>query len=159
MTNQTTIQNTAIELAASFKTQAAAKNYIEVDDQIYFESDSVKSEEIRARILMERYIIRFFVKSLMDCKDVQYSISINDGGDWPVVRSRDLLHIMDHIGACDEERLYVRIGLDKDATKVGQLYLVYGNDGWDVIADNTATDAFEALLKDTNELVDALGNL
>lgn len=35
--------------------------------------------------------------------------------------------------ACDDDRMYVF----RDGKRVGWVYLVYGNDGWDVISDYT----------------------
>lgn len=155
----TAIITNPVELVASFKQQAVQQQYLVNDDMVHFAHSKVADVEIRARILMERHIIRHFVASVLCRSDAVYSISINDGEEWPVKLSRDIALIMEHIGACDEEWLYVRKGVEPNVTKVGMLYLVYGNGGWDVICDSTATDAFEDLLKDTNDLVDALGEL
>jgi hypothetical protein len=41
--------------------------------------------------------------------------------------------IMRDLGECDEDRIIVY----SDKTRIGWLYLVYGNAGWDVISDYT----------------------
>lgn len=147
------------QLIQSFKTQAASQEYLEADDKAHFAQTRVRDAGIRQRILMERHIIRHFVKSLLARDGAPYTISIYDGEEWPVTGSRDVAAIMADIGACDEEWLVVRQKTPEANRNVGKLYLVYGNDGWDVIADCSATDELDMLLKETTELADAFGEV
>lgn len=162
MSEAATANLTAQQLLASIKNQARRAVYDERDDSVHFErSHYVKDEAIRQRILIERAIIRRAVRDILAAHDGAYCISVSDGESWPVKRSRDLDTIMSNIGACDEETIVVRhITQSSEAgAKVGSIYLVYGNDGWDVIADHTDSPLMHELLTDANNLADVLGNL
>lgn len=157
----TATQPTASQLLASIKNQARRAVYDERDDSVHFEQFHwVKDEKIRQRILVERAIIRRAVRDILAAEDGAYCISVNDGEAWPVKRSRDLDTIMANIGQCDEESIRIR-RVDSPAGTVssGNLYFVYGNDGWDVIADHTDSPLVHELLTGANELADELGNL
>lgn len=152
---------TAAQLLASIKNQARRAVYDERDDSVHFEQFHwVQDEKIRQRILVERAIIRRAVRDILAAEDGSYCISVNDGEAWPVKRSRDLDTIMANIGQCDEESIRIR-RVDSPAGTVssGNLYFVYGNDGWDVIADHTDSPLVHELLKCANDLADELGNL
>lgn len=62
-----------------------------------------------------------------------YQVSVNDGEAWVVKRSTDSKAIMAALFSTDED--YIRIRKDGEESSVGTFTLVYGNDGWDVIAD------------------------
>lgn len=155
-TDQTTALNNAKELILSHRAQAKSQKYLEADDQVYFDASKVSDESIRARILMERAIVRHLVRSVLARTEAEYSLSVFDGEEWAIVRSRDLAAVMAEIGACDEERLAIRRGTDAEAERIGSVFLVYGNDGWDVIADNTCSDTMTELLKGTEEFAENL---
>lgn len=153
---------TAQQLLASIKNQARRAVYDERDDSAHFEQHHyVKDVAIRTRILIERAIIRRAVRDILAAHDGAYCISVYDGEEYPVKRSRDLDKIMADIGQCDEETIVVRhITQSSEAgAKVGSIYLVHGNDGWDVIADHTDSPLMRELLTDANNLADVLGNL
>lgn len=96
--------------------------------------------KIKDRIVIERAIVRKLCE-LVIAKGC--TVSINDGEDWPVKRSRDMAEIMHNICACDEETIKIR---DKNDMAVGSVWLVYGNDGWDVISDyHTSLDTDPAV--------------
>lgn len=161
MSEVATPRLTAQQLLASIKNQARRAVYDERDDSAHFEQHHyVKDAAIRQRILIERAIIRRAVRDILAAHDGAYCISVSDGESWPVKRSRDLDTIMANIGACDEETIVVRhITQSSEAgAKVGSIYLVYGNDGWDVIADHTDSPLMRELLTDANNLADVLGN-
>lgn len=150
---------TAQQLLASIKNQARRAVYDERDDSAHFEQHHyVKDVAIRTRILIERAIIRRAVRDILAAHDGAYCISVYDGEEYPVKRSRDLDKIMADIGQCDEESLIVRHA-DDSGSKVGSIYLVYGNGGWDVIADHTDSPLMRELLTDANRLADLLGDL
>lgn len=162
MSEVATPRLTAQQLLASIKNQARRAVYDERDDSLHFErSHYVKDEAIRQRILIERAIIRRAVRDILAAHDGAYCISVYDGEEYPVKRSRDLDKIMADIGQCDEETIVVRhITQSSEAgAKVGSIYLVHGNDGWDVIADHTDSPLMRELLTDANNLADVLGNL
>lgn len=155
-TDQTTALNNAKELILSHRAQAKEQKYLEADDQVYFDASKVSDEGIRTRILMERAIVRHLIRSVLARTDAEYSLSVFDGEAWPIIRSRDTAAIMAEIGACDEERLRILRGTPAEALGSGSVFLVYGNDGWDVIADNTDTPEMAELLKGTEEFADHL---
>lgn len=158
MTTHTSAQQ-AEELVASFRQQASSELYREPDDVLYFSQNRVPRQKARERILMERHIVRHFVKVVLAQALEPLSITIFDGECTVLSRSRNVADIMANIGACDEETLIVRVGSEPSAPKVGTVYLVYGNDGWDVMADTTESEAFNALLASTNDLADALSEV
>lgn len=158
MTETTAPVLTARQLLDSIKNQARRAVYDERDDSKHFEQFHwVKDEAIRQRILVERAIIRRAVRDILAADGGAYCISVYDGEEYPVKRSRDLDTIMADIGQCDQEWLYVRTGA-KGETKVGGVMLVYGNDGWDVICDYS-TGHIETLLAGANKLADELGDI
>lgn len=154
---------TAKQLLDSIKNQAQRAVYDERDDSKHFEQFHwVKDEKIRTRILIERAIIRRAVRDILAAHDGAYCISVSDGEAWPVKRSRDLDTIMADIGQCDEESIRIRHADDTSkgmSSYSGNVYFVYGNDGWDVIADHTDSLLVTELLAGANELADELGNL
>lgn len=89
--------------------------------------------EIQKRIRLEWRIIRRVVLAAI-ADGCSYSLSyMEDDEDMPIVDSVSIANLRDCIHACDEERIYFK----KDGKSAGWIYLVYGNDGWDVIADNS----------------------
>lgn len=74
-----------------------------------------------------------------------YQVSVNDGEGWVVKRSTDSKAIMAALFSTDED--YIRIRKDGEETSVGTFTLVYGNDGWDVIADWSYSAETEAVMQ------------
>lgn len=152
---------TAKQLLDSIKNQARRAVYDERDDSKHFEQFHwVKDEKIRTRILIERAIIRRAVRDILAAHDGAYCISVHDGEDWPVKRSRDLDEIMADIGQCDEESIRIRkVDSPSGSVSSGNVYFVYGNGGWDVISDYTSSLLVTELLAGANKLADELGDL
>lgn len=163
----TEIQKEAVELLSSLSLEASgARPFTAADDAQHFGQPHMKSvkPEIALRILVERAIIRKVVQDILavQCEDgPAYCISVWDGEDHAIKASRDLDAIMAVIGACDEESLIVRrmrhTSTEDRAIFVGSILLVYGNDGWDVVAANTVS--LEPLLEGANALAESLGDL
>lgn len=151
---------TAVQLLDSMTNQARTQEYVEPDDQRYFERNTwIKDEAIRARILIERAIVR---RAVQDIVNAGYKVRVHDGESWATALQTDLDKVMDEVGECDEEKLYVwepSQEQGKDGKYVGSIYLVYGNDGWAVLCDYTASERMEGLLAGANELAEALGDL
>ena len=131
---------TAAELWKSFKSQAVTYDCPHADDR--FAIADVSDESIRRRILVERAIIRALIKGLLE---IGAKLSIDDGDCEH--HSSDLNALMADVGACDEE--WLRVSLNGQR---GFFFFVYGNDGWDVIADNSQW------LEDLDHVI-AIGNL
>lgn len=72
-------------------------------------------------------------KIVDDALAAGYSISVDNGGDeYEIKESTDKNAILAVMFATDEERVI----LSKDGKHhSGWVYLVYGNDGWDVVCD------------------------
>lgn len=110
------------------------------------------------RTEVERRIVKAAVDGLLAAG---YAISVYDGGDWPVERSRDADIIMAGLFACDEEWLQVYTSTSHDTEpSVGSVWLIYGNDGYDVIADNSLTlnEALAQADKLSDQFCDAISN-
>lgn len=153
---------TAMQLLASIKNQAGRAVYDERDDSAHFEQFHwVKDAAIRQRVLIERAIVRRAVRDILAAADGAYCVSVFDGEEWPVKSCRELDTIMADIGQCDEEMLVVRhLPVDgKIGDRLGSMFLVYGNGGWDVICDHTDSPAMHELLDGATKLADELGNL
>jgi hypothetical protein len=78
---------------------------------------------------------RFVVKQIVGrALDKGYLLSVFDGEEDPIQRSDDLEAVMAELGHCDEELLLVH---NADGKRIGQIYLVYGNDPDEVVCDCT----------------------
>jgi hypothetical protein len=78
---------------------------------------------------------RFVVKQIVGrALDKGYLLSVHDGEEVPIQRSDDLEMVMAELGHCDEEWLFVS---NADGKRIGQIYLVYGNDPDEVVCDCT----------------------
>ena len=78
---------------------------------------------------------RFVVKQIVGrALDKGYLLSVFDGEDVPVMHSDDAEAVMAGLGHCDEEWLYVA---NEDRKQIGAIFLVYGNDADEVVADCT----------------------
>lgn len=94
----------------------------------------MNNQEVDKRIRCERTIIRALVKQALK---LGYFISVDDGEDVPCKKSRSYLEIMSHIQACDDEYLHFDKGMNIGPPFHFMVYLVYGNDGFDVIANHS----------------------
>jgi hypothetical protein len=109
---------------------------------------------IKERIVVERAVIR---RAATDILAAGCAITVFDGEDVSVMKTRDLGEVMDGICACDEEwlRVYEPTGDEAKPWKhLGNIFLVFGNEGWDVLADYHMT--LEPLLAGANEFADTL---
>ena len=105
---------------------------------------------------MERAIIKTIIE---DALEMGYTVSHNDGESMTTsARVDDLTtkedavsKLLKEIQACDEEYLYFH----KNGRAIGFVLLVYGNDGYDVVADHTDSVEIDEILKGANELADS----
>jgi hypothetical protein len=104
---------------------------------------------LETRIRIEKQIVRRIVHSALVRG---WSVSVYDGEEWTVTKSVNLKEILNATFTTDEDVLRFH---DADGV-VGVVTLVYGNDGWDVVADHTADDRIDDLMKPINELSDKL---
>lgn len=129
------------------------------DDIEYFAAHDASSQRpldpaIKARIVVERAVVRHAANALLAAG---YRLRLHDGEDWATAMTSHISDVMREIGACDEESLYVwhpSTEPGKEGRPAGRLFLVYGNDGWDVIADHSV--ALEEVLKSTSDYAETL---
>lgn len=98
---------------------------------------------------IERAIAREVVDGLLR---FGYTVDVFDGEGYALKRSCDADAIMDALHATDEDYLYAHDG-DRLA---GWVRLVYGNDGYDVIADYTLS--LTMALKGAESLADLIAD-
>ena len=104
---------------------------------------------------IERAIVKKIVE---DALELGYNVTHSDGEDYTITvridenttKEEAVEDIMDELHATDEEYLF----FFKGGKRIGSVTLIYGNDGHDVIADNTATDEVERILAGATELAD-----
>lgn len=90
---------------------------------------------------IERLIARQFVAHAIARG---WKVSVNNGGDWVVACSTDAGTILGAMFTADYDRLLVR---DADSDKVGTALFIYGNDGYDVIADHSVNNTkFDSMM-------------
>ena len=100
------------------------------------------------RMLVERAIVRHLVDEILG---KGYRIAVTNGDDeYPPTSDRDTL--LDDLYVADEERIYIVDSSNN--TNLGWIYLVYGNDGYDVIANHTVD--ISPIINTTNNLCMAL---
>ena len=91
----------------------------------------------------ERRVARALVRLLLEADCV---ISVDDGGEFTVKRSRSLRQITDALATTGEDTLVVR---DADGKRRGVILLVWGNDetGEELIADYTANHFLDCIIE------------
>lgn len=85
-----------------------------------------------------------------------YLISVNDGEEWTVVKSTKYREIMEELFTTDENTILFH---NAEGKRIGSVFLVFGNSGYDVMADQSAPDwqsldAFTDWLKPVSEYAD-----
>jgi hypothetical protein len=99
----------------------------------------------------ERQIARELIRSILGHPD-QLRISVYDGEEYTVKRSRDSTAILGALSTTDSDVLVIR---DSANTRLGSILLIGGNDG-DLIADHTDSPLICALIADANRNADLL---
>jgi hypothetical protein len=98
---------------------------------------------------IERRIVRSTIDDLFLAG---YSVSVFDGEAFTLEQSTDRAAILAAMNTTGEDFLYA---VDANGVRVGWVRFVYGNDGWDVMNDNTTN--LESAIAKTNALIDKLG--
>lgn len=107
--------------------------------------------DVKQRQDIEHQIIS---KLVTDILDAGYAISVDDGGEEPAItKSTNHENIMASLMNTDKDQIIVH---QQDGRLIGFVYLVYGNDGWDVINDYSTTLEDLGLLKGAEALADEL---
>lgn len=83
-----------------------------------------------------------------------YVISVHDGEEYAIRYSNSREKILGELFATDEESLIISRPRDENGVRLymGSVLLVYGNEPWEVIADNSDVPLINELLKPAEEL-------
>lgn len=96
---------------------------------------------------------RIIIKAVQDILAAGYLITVCDGGEEnPVEKSSDFHEVMAALMNTDTDELL--LFKPNEWQQKGWIQLIYGNDGWDVIANHTVN--IEPVLKGANELADMI---
>lgn len=99
------------------------------------------------RLELELRVLRKMCRSLCAAG---YSLSVWDGEEWAIKRSIQPDIVVAELRATDEERVRVRNG-DRI---IGDIYLVYGNSPWEVVANYSTP--LESALAETTAYTEAM---
>ena len=108
---------------------------------------STPAPEVVKRRKMERAVCSALVKAGLEAG---YGIGVYNGEETVIKNSTSFKAIMAELFSVDEESLLFW----KDGKKAGHVFLVYGNDGWDVICDYTTN--LEHIMERPNRVSDRL---
>lgn len=103
---------------------------------------------------IEREIVSTIIQNALD---LNYTIIHHNGEETTAAahpngnRAKDFRKMMNEIRQCDEEYLIFK---NADGKRIGSVFLVYGNDGYDVINDHTDNDEMNKILASAFELAE-----
>jgi hypothetical protein len=103
---------------------------------------------VAARLEIERKII---TKLMKEAIKQGYSVSVFDGEEYAVEQSTDIELLKKEIMATDTDSIEL---YHANGTMFGSVLAVYGNDGYDVMADSSNSPAFNEFLKPIEEYAD-----
>ena len=107
----------------------------------------------KARQALARRVVRAACEELI-AQGCAISLAYGEG-DYGVVKAVTADAVINAMHACDEEWLIVWQRNPGGYTRMGSIFLIYGNDGYDVTIDLTA--AVNEMLPNTKALIDKLG--
>ena len=98
---------------------------------------------VERRQAIEKRIASRIVK---DALAMDYTVSVWEGGDWAIKRSGSYKAIMASLMSTDEDTLVFRKVGEPTGPAAGKVFLVYGNDGYDVICDHSDNEAIKSII-------------
>jgi hypothetical protein len=111
---------------------------------------------LETRIAVETRIARAIVKSAIT---KGYSVTIDNGGGWDgdfeVEKETNLTKAYKALRATDQDTIIFH----KGPHRVGAVMLIYGNDGWDVIADHSISYEVHEILEPAMAIADKFERL
>jgi hypothetical protein len=110
---------------------------------------------VQERQAIERRIIAQLIDTALAAG---YLVSVFDGEEWAIRFCSNKDAIMKEMFATDEESLsfYSAEKVEGKRRCMGVVYLVYGNDGYDVICDHSDNPVTNELVKPATELADEI---
>lgn len=115
-------------------------------------SNRISSPNRGSHCEIERQVL---VPLVEDILAAGYAIAVWDGDNFAIKASRDEETIFAAMASTDEDRLYL-YEPGKDGARLGWIYLVYGNSGWDVVSDYT-TNIPESVFARSNAVAERFG--
>ena len=112
------------------------------------------NKAVAKRQMMEKRIARRF---LQDVFAAGYRVRVDNGEE----TSRLLFtvqHALREMFETDQEHVLIIDVSGVKPVRVGWVFFVYGNDGWDVIADSSANDLTDRLLKGAEAVSDKIAD-
>lgn len=77
-----------------------------------------------------------------------YSVSVYDGEEWTLNKSKDRAAIIEAMATTDDDRLAFFDG--ESGLRIGWVWLIYGNEE-DLISDYTDSETMDALVSEVNK--------
>lgn len=100
----------------------------------------------------ERSIARAVIKKAIDAG---YAVSVNDGEETTVKKSRDAAAVLKAMFSTDEDYLLIYKGVDDKFEKhFAWVRFIYGNSGWDVINDFSTNLEDDGFMESIETLID-----
>lgn len=122
---------------APFEARAAIQYILDTDgyasELAHFQAFTYTSEQSVPVWLRIRHELAIATRLITDVIAQGGLISVNDGEETVLVRSNSLEAILAAMFSTDEDYLYVT--MPNSTKRAGGFCFIYGNDGWDVIAD------------------------
>lgn len=116
-------------------------------------ADMIARVENRFEFLLRQDRERQILEKLVD--DALFygcTVSVYDGEEWPLRRSQDRAAILEATRSTESDVLAFH---DADGVKIGNVWLIYGND-YDLISDCSEGEALQALLDGAEALAESL---
>lgn len=98
----------------------------------------------QTRVKIEKTIVKKIVGSAIANG---YKVSVWDGDEWACRFETDNGAIMASLFHTDIEHIHID---DSNCQTVGRICLVYGNNGYDVVADHTDSSRIDEILESAN---------
>lgn len=115
---------------------------------------------VKMRRMVEKRIVKAFVRSALKA-GYRLAVSSDDGYDIDemLLGSKDVKKIMDEAFAADDCHIFLQPATgptveDGSVVSDGWVYFVFGNDGWDVVADYTTNLDGLGVMKEADRLSD-----
>ena len=115
--------------------QAIIQQQLEVPEDLQVLTELVKVEDTWSPYWVRQRFERMVIEQLInDTLSEHGTISVNDGEEWVLKRSGSRAEILGAMFSTEEEYLLLR---DIHGETIVKVRLIYGNDGWDVMADHS----------------------
>ena len=106
--------------------------------------------DVKLRNEIEKQIVERIVT---DAVKMGFRLSVYDGEDVVLKRSMDISKIMDALMNTDHDEIKF---YDNETKYIGWVTLIYGNAGYDVIADYSMNPKIETIISGANKLAEEL---